>query len=567
MMDTKMKRTIITLIPMLLFIGGCTQIGLFHSKNEHVSAHDTSFPKLTERNRLIGALLPERTCYDVTYYDLNISIDPERKYLKGYVDIHARATIDFSTLQLDLAQSMQLNGVTFLGAELNINRMEDAVLVDFPEIKKGTDFVFRVNYEGTPLEAKRPPWDGGFVWEKDERGRPFISVACEGDGASLWWPCKDHIADEPDSMRMTYTVPTELFCVGNGRLENVSDSKDGGKTYTWVVKNPINNYNVSVQLGYYVLVQDTLQRGDRVEELNHYVLDYHAEAAREHFKQVRDILHFFEKYFGDYQWWEDGYKLVEVSYLGMEHQSAVTYGNNFQNRSDSRYWLNDFYGIVDGLLFHETAHEWWGNSVTAADPAHVWIHEGTAVYSEALFIEEKLGYNVSVDYLLKKRKTIQNKLPIVGPENENYWSFGDAYNKGAWALHTLRNVINDDSVWFDIMKSFPVENARKHVKTEDFRDLVNMKTGQNFTVFFDQYMYDPRTPTFEYRQKGDRFYYRWTDVQPGFNMPLDLDVNGKKVRVFPTEEIQSLTIAEFSVIVIRDWEFLIVKKKNDTLSG
>ncbi|MEE8335641.1 MAG: M1 family aminopeptidase, partial [Candidatus Neomarinimicrobiota bacterium] len=355
----------------------------------------------------------------------------------------------------------------------------------------------------------------------------------------------------------------ELICVANGRLENKISRNEGKITYTWLVKNPINNYNVSLQLGYYVLVQDTLQRQNKIEYLNHYVLDYHAEVAREHFKQARGILHFFEDKFGIYPWWNDGFKLVEVSYLGMEHQSAVTYGNNFRNRNNGHGWLDAFHGIVDGLLFHETAHEWWGNSVTALDPAHMWIHEGMAIYSEAMFIEERLGYDVAVSFLLQKRKSIQNKLPVVGPENENYWAFGDSYNKGGWIMHTLRGVINDDELWFNILKSFAVNNRRSHVKTEDFQKIVSTTTGLDFNLFFDQYFYQSGIPVFEYEQSGDSLSYKWSEVIPGFTMPLDLDINGKTKRIYPTQERQLLKIPEYSVVVIRDWEFLIKIKKID----
>ena len=259
-----------------------------------------SFPKLTERNRLLGDLLPERTCYDVKHYLINMDIDVDKKYIKGFVDISASAVENFTTLQFDLARKMKLNGVYFLDQNLKTNRKKDAVFVEFPRVKKGDNFTFRIDYEGSPLEAKKPPWDGGFVWEKDKKGRPFVSVSCEGDGAGLWWPLKDHIADEPDDgATMTFTVPEELFCVSNGRLLNISaDVKNKKKTYIWSVNNPINNYNISVQIGHYVSVQDTINRNGRIDTLNHYVLDYHEEVARNHFKQAKTVIRFFEKYFG-----------------------------------------------------------------------------------------------------------------------------------------------------------------------------------------------------------------------------------------------------------------------------
>ena len=525
-----------------------------------------SFPKLTERNRLLGDLLPERTCYDVKHYLINMDIDVDKKYIKGFVDISASAVENFTRLQFDLARKMKLNGVYYLDQNLKTTRKKDAVFVEFPDVKRGDNFTFRIEYEGRPLEAKRPPWDGGFVWEKDKKGRPYVSVACEGDGAGLWWPLKDHIADEPDDgATMTFTVPEELFCVSNGRLLDISsDIKNKKKSYTWSVNNPINNYNISVQLGHYVVVQDTINRNGGIDTLNHYVLDYHEEIARNHFKQAKMVIRFFEKYFGDYQWWDDGYKLVEVSYLGMEHQSAVTYGNNWDNWKGTRSWTSKYYGIVDGLLFHETAHEWWGNSVTAADPAHMWIHEGMAVYSEAMFIEDQLGYNVMVDFLLDKRRGIRNRMPIVGPVNQNYWAFGDSYNKGAWIMHTLRHVIDDDEVWFNILKSFAVDNAKGHVSTEDFLNYVIHHTGYNYQIIFYQYFYTHKPPTLEYYQDGTQFFYRW-DAVSGFNMPIDVNVNGVERRIVPTKNVQEIEISEFSVIRIRDWEFLMILKNNPDL--
>jgi len=534
------------------------------------STHKPSIPKLTERNRLLGALLPERTCYDVQHYGINIDIDVEKKYLKGYVDFTALAVNDFTTLQVDLAKAMQLNGVWYEDKQLTTRRVEDAVYVDFPEVKAGTEFTFRVKYEGSPQEAKNPPWDGGFVWEKDEMGRDYVSVACEGDGCGLWWPLKDHISDEPDrGATMTFTVPSDLVCVSNGQLINTSqDIYTGKQSYTWEVKSPINNYNISVQLGNYVLLQDTLHRNGEIEKMNHFVLDYHKQVASTVFPQARKVIRFFENYFGDYPFWNDGFKLVEVSYLGMEHQSAVTYGNVWNNwGGDHRSWTKDYYGIIDGLLFHETAHEWWGNSITAKDPAHMWIHEGTAVYTEAMFIEQELGYNVMVDFMLRKRRGIQNKLPIVGPENENYWAFGDAYNKGAWMLHTLRHIVNNDRVWWDLLKTFAVNNAVSNVNTDDFIAHAEHKTGTELDYFFQQYLYDPRPPTLEYYQKDGKLYYRWADVVDGFIMPMDVDINGLEGRIFPTTEIQSGDIPEHSVIHFRDWEFYIKKKKNPDLAG
>ena len=537
-----------------IFLGGCSNLDYFLT---------TGTVKLTERNRLLGELLPERACYDILFYDINIEIDVDKKYIKGYVDFTALAVENFEKLQVDLAKSMQLNNVEYNGKILSTNRKEDAVYINFPKITAGSEFTFRVYYEGSPQVAKNPPWDGGFVWEKDEAGRDYVSVACEGDGCGLWWPLKDHISDEPDKgARMSFTVPKELMCVSNGRLIDTSDNDNGTRTYIWQVVNPINNYNISVQLGNYVSLVDTVHRSNgKIETMNHYVLDYHKEVASTVFPQARKVIRFFEKNFGDYQFWEDGFKLVEVSYLGMEHQSAVTYGNVWSNwGGDHRSWTRDYYGIIDGLLFHETAHEWWGNSVTAKDPAHVWIHEGMAVYSEAMFIEQELGYNVMIDFMRKKRR-FQNISPIVGPENENYWAFGDSYNKGAWAMHTLRHVVNNDNLWWDTIKTFAKEYAKSNVNTKDFISHVENKTKMRLNYFFDQYFFDKRVPTLQYFQAGNKFHYRWADTVSDFAMPINIEINGQEKRIIPKTEKQTLTISEHSVVHVKDWQFLLNKKR------
>lgn len=537
-----------------IFLSACSNLDYFLT---------TGTVKLTERNRLLGELLPERACYDILFYDINIEIDVDRKYLKGYVDFTALAVENFEKLQVDLAKSMQLNNVEYNGKILTTSRKEDAVYINFPKITAGSEFTFRVYYEGSPQVAKNPPWDGGFVWEKDEAGRDYVSVACEGDGCGLWWPLKDHISDEPDKgARMSFTVPKELMCVSNGRLIDASDNNNGTRTYIWQVVNPINNYNISVQLGNYVSLVDTVHRSNgEVETMNHYVLDYHKEVASTVFPQARKVIRFFERNFGDYQFWEDGYKLVEVSYLGMEHQSAVTYGNVWSNwGGDHRSWTRDYYGIIDGLLFHETAHEWWGNSVTAKDPAHVWIHEGMAVYSEAMFIEQELGYNVMIDFMRKKRQ-FQNTSPIVGPENENYWAFGDSYNKGAWAMHTLRHVVNNDNLWWETIKTFAIENAKSNVNTKDFISHVENKTKMRLSYFFDQYFFDKRVPTLQYFQAGNQFHYRWADTVNDFAMPINIEINGQEKRIIPKTEKQTLTVSEHSVVHVKDWQFLLNKKR------
>ena len=361
---------------------------------------------------------------------------------------------------------------------------------------------------------------------------------------------------------MAYTVPSNMVAVGNGKLKSVVNNGDKS-TYEWFVSNPINNYNISVQIGNYVAVQDTFIKGDKIHDMNHYVLDYNKELASNYFTQSKEVIRFYEKYFGDYQWYEDGYKLVEVPYLGMEHQSAVTYGNGFSiyNGVRSKSW--PMYGVMDPLIIHETGHEWFGNSVTASDPTHIWIHEGLQVYSEAIYFEDKFNsYEVGVHYLNTLKNRIVNEIPIVGRENENHWALhGDTYMKGAWVMHTLRSVIKNDEIWFEILKEFMTENAKGFASTNDFFKKVYNKTGEDYWYFAQQYFYSPNQPQLEYYQTNEEFYYRWNNINDNFIMPLDLLVNGKELRVLPTKEYKSFKITKHSQIEVMDWKFYVQPKE------
>ena len=524
-----------------------------------------NLPELTRNNFLIGNLNENRSSYRVSFYDINIDFDIEEKSINGFVTIKAESLIDIQTLQIDLAENLNITKIIYKDIALPFSREFDAVVIDFPTvINKSNMFEFTVFYNGIPQSADNPPWAGGFTWSKDKEGRDWVAVSCEGEGARIWWPNKDHITAEGDSVRMVYTVPNNMVAVGNGKLKSIS-SKNNKSTYEWFVSNPINNYNISVQIGNYVAVQDTFIKNNQTHMLNHYVLDYNKELGSNYFQQSKEIIRFYEKYFGDYQWYDDGYKLVEVPYLGMEHQSAVTYGNGFSiyNGVRSKSW--PMYGVIDPLIIHETGHEWFGNSVTASDPTHIWIHEGLQVYSEAIYFEDKFNsYEVGVHYLNSIKNRIANEIPIVGNENENHWALhGDTYMKGAWVMHTLRSVINNDKIWFEILKDFMVENAKGFADTRDFFNKVKEKTGIDYWYFAEQYFYSPSQPELEYYQTDSDFYYRWTNVNENFIMPIDLLVNGKENRVLPTQEYLSFPISKHSQVEIMDWKFYVkpVEKK------
>jgi len=538
---------------------------LLNCQGNRPHGNQYNLPELTPNNHLIGNLNENRSSYRVSFYDINIDFDIKKKSLDGFVTIKAKSIKDLNKLQIDLAENLNIKKITYKNQKLSFKREFDAVIIDFSStIKKDSIFEFTVYYNGIPQSADNPPWAGGFTWTKDKNGRDWVAVSCEGEGARIWWPNKDHITAEGDSVRMTYTVPSNLVAVGNGKLLNIKNM--GEKTsYEWFINNPINNYNISVQIGNYVSVQDTLIKDNETHFMNHYVLDYNEELASNFFPQSKEVIRFYEKYFGDYQWYEDGYKLVEVPYLGMEHQSAVTYGNGFSmyNGVRSKSW--PMYGVIDPLIIHETGHEWFGNSVTASDPTHIWIHEGLQVYSESLFFEDKFdSYEVGVHYLNTIKNRIVNEIPIVGNENENHWALhGDTYMKGAWVMHTLRSVINNDKIWFEILNEFMIENAKGFANTNDFFQKVKEKTGTDYWYFAEQYFYTPKQPQLEYYQTDNEFYYRWKNVNDNFIMPIDLLVNGRESRVTPTRVYKSFEITKHSQIEIMDWKFYVLPLKNN----
>ena len=538
-------------------------ISLISCQENRPHGDQYNLPKLTPNNFLIGNLNDNRSSYRVSFYDINIDFDISKKSLNGFVTVKAESISDLNKLQIDLAENLNIKKITYKNQDMSFSRELDAVLVDFKStIRKGSIFEFTVFYDGVPQSADNPPWAGGFTWSKDKDGRDWVAVSCEGEGARIWWPNKDHITAEGDSVRMAYTVPSNLVAVGNGKLRSVKDLGDK-TTYEWFVSNPINNYNVSVQIGNYVAVQDTFVKNSEIHFMNHYVLDYNQELASNFFPQSKEVIRFYEKYFGDYQWYEDGYKLVEVPYLGMEHQSAVTYGNGFSmyNGIRSKSW--PMYGVIDPLIIHETGHEWFGNSVTASDPTHIWIHEGLQVYSESIYFEDKFdSYEVGVHYLNTIKNRIANEIPIVGRENENHWALhGDTYMKGAWVMHTLRSAIKNDKIWFEILKEFMIENAKGFANTEDFFQKVKSKTGVDYSYFAEQYFYSPQQPILEYYQTDNKFFYRWSNVNDNFKMPLDLLVNGAEKRVIPRKNYQSIDIEKYSQIEVMDWKFYVQPKE------
>ena len=495
-------------------------------------------PEFSREQVLLGELTPYRSCFDVYYYDLSVEVRHGSRSLSGVVEIHARAVRDFDTLQLDLHPNLAITELVdkATGQAVNYQREERAIWVQNSR-KKGETFVLSVAYGGKPYVAKRPPWKGGFVWDNDSEGNPWDGVACESDGASLWWPLKDHTSDEPDSMRLHYTVPKGLTAVGNGQLEDKTEN-DKTTTFHWFVSYPINTYNVTIYVGDFQVLEDQYQGINGKElKITHYVLPENYETAKKHFRQLKGMLDVFEDRFGPYPWYRDGFKLVESPYAGMEHQTAIAYGNGYKN---------DLNGNTDYIILHETAHEWWGNSITAKDLADVWLQEGFATYAEALYLEDRDGQEGYIQHLLFNRIFIKNKYPVVGVEDRRWFHFrknSDVYMKGSWILHTLRGQIDEDEVFFDIIKTFATQYQYQIVETADFIRLVNEKTGKDYGWFFDQYLSQNQAPELEYAVDDGKMYYRWANVNPEFDqLKLRLDLGRKKVLIRPSSKTKWIPV-------------------------
>ncbi len=497
----------------------------------------------TKADYLHGRLTPERTCFDVRYQEISVRVFPETQSITVNNRLQFLVVRDCRQIQLDLFEQMHLDSIVFNNHTLSYKRKVNTVYVYFPEkIHKGEWAEISVYASGKPIVAKKAPWDGGFVWSKDDAGKSWIGLACEGLGASCWLPCKDHWSDEADSVDVRLQVPQGLVGVSNGKLIGEKLVDNGFKEFHWQVRNPINNYNISVNIADYVHLSDVYNGAVSIP-LNYYVLNKNKLKAEAHFKQVSTMLDAFNQYFGNYPFSEDGYKLVETPYWGMEHQSCVGYGNNYQNNK----WGFDF------IIVHESGHEWFGNSVTASDPGDMWIHESFTTYSEALYVEYKDGRNQAEAYLQSQYPGISNKLPVVGPYNVYFHgrTDNDIYYKGSWMLHTLRNVIDNDTLWFNTLRSFAATFEKKNIDTRTVIDFFNRNTQRNLGLFFKQYLYTASLPVFEYKieaQEDGRLVmsYRWKNAVSGFDMPVKITVTkGLYETVVPSQKWQLIDLNYF----------------------
>lgn len=525
--------------------------------------------KFTRQDSLRGFLYSERACYDVNFYHLDIAVDLESKTISGSNSINFNATAAFHSLQVDLFSNMEMDSVIFESKKLGFERDGNAVFIRMGrQINKGDRGKIIIWYHGRPTEAENPPWDGGFVWTVDEDENPWVGVACEGDGASLWWPCKDHLTDEPDSMLMSISIESpNLSAVANGQFRGVENLKNGWRKFNWFVSNPINSYNVTLNIANYAHFSDQYISGQEILALDYYVLPYNLEKAKSHFKQVKPMLACYEQLFGKYPFWRDGFKLIETPYLGMEHQSAIAYGNGYQKG----YLGFDPSGLgFDYIIIHESAHEWFGNSISTGDLAELWIHESFTTYAEALYVEYMSDYKRSIDYLKSQKMLIANRHPVIGPMHVNFngWhSDSDMYYKGAWMLHTIRSVVDDDKLWKEVIRSFTEKFMYQITNTEEVIAYFNQATGKNLTKIFNQYLRFKNVPELEFKlnQTGKdlTYQFRWKADVAGFDMPIRITTKKASFDwIYPTVEWQSITIKKMSQFDFRvDTDRFYVKLK------
>lgn len=516
----------------------------------------------TRKDSLHGGLRFERTCYDVLRYDVSIKINPTEKFIVGYNDITFKVVENTRKIQLDLFENMGIDSIILNQKKLTYKREFDAVFLNFPmDLAKGTEQKIRFYYSGKPIIAKRAPWDGGFVFKKDTAGKDWVAVAVQGTGASLWYPCKDSQTDEPDNgATIKVAVPNGLMNVSNGRLIGQEDLRNGYTRWDWEVKNPINNYDITVNIGDYVHFGETYKGLD----LNYYVLRENETKAKVQFEQAKPMLDCFQSKFGAYPFAEDGYKLVETPYLGMEHQSAVAYGNEYVNG----YRGGDLSGTGIGMLFdyiiiHESGHEWFGNSITSKDIADMWIHEGFTMYTEVVFVECQYGYDKAMQYINGMQQNIRNDSPLIGPYGVNKEGSGDMYPKGALLLNTLRHVVNDDSKWWQLLVNYAQKFRHQIIDTETVIAFFNQQTGKNLTPIFNEYLRYVGIPSLDLKVSKGILEYRWRSHTTDFNMPVDIRIKGKIVRLEPTIKWQksSLKIKKLKDVTVLKDHFLITATK------
>ncbi|MDG2350662.1 MAG: M1 family metallopeptidase [Flavobacteriaceae bacterium] len=511
----------------------------------------------TKQDTLRGSITEERAWWDLNHYHLDIKVDPEKKYISGHNTIQYTVLKSHSIMQIDLQAPLVITKVTQDSIILPVESVGSAHFISLAETQNVGDINYlKVHYEGHPQEAKNAPWDGGVSWKKDPNGNHFIATSCQGIGASIWWPNKDHMYDEVDSMHISVNIPKNLTNISNGRLLDLEQHNDDTVTSHWFVSNPINNYGVNINIGDYAHFSEVFNGEKGALDLDYYVLKDNLKKAKLHFKDAPKMMSAFEFWLGPYPFYEDGFKLVEVPYLGMEHQSSITYGNQYLKG----YLGNDLsktgWGLkFDFIIIHEAGHEWFANNITYRDIADMWIHEGFTAYIESLYLEYHFGKKAGNEYAVGKGQVIRNDKPIIGHYNVNNEGSSDMYNKGAFMLHTLRQLIGNDEKWRNILRGLNTTFYHQTVTTKEIEEYLSKTSQINLTAFFNQYLRDVRIPTIEYKLHNDNVTYRYTNIVNNFDMPVKLKLKEGYQWIYPKAEWQNLDLKETSFTI--DENFLI----------
>ena len=514
----------------------------------------------THQDTLRGSITNERIWWDLLHYDLAVKVDIPTKSIQGTNTITYKVLQDNQLMQIDLQKPMKITAIQQDGDSLTYDRDGNVYYIQLIK-KQPIDSLKKItiDFEGIPMASINPPWDDGLTWSKDKNGNDFIATSCQGGGASIWWPCKDHMYDEPENgIKLSITTPENLMGVANGRLKNTIINNGNTKTYVWEVENPINNYGVNMNIGDYAHFSDKY-KGEKGElDCDYFVLSYNLEKAKKQFEQAPKMLEAFEYWFGPYPFYEDSFKLVEVPYLGMEHQSSVTYGNDFQNGYRGKDLSGSGWGLkFDFIIIHESGHEWFANSITYKDIADMWIHESFTAYSENLYLDYHYGTEASNEYVIGTRRLIKNDRPIIGHYNVNKTGSGDMYYKGANMLHMLRQIVNNDKQWRSIMRGLNEKFYHQTVTTDQIEEYLSHAMGRELKPFFDQYLRSIQIPKFEYKINENQFLYRWSSVVDDFNIPIKVAINDQTQWLSPTKSWKKLQIQGNDVIVKVDHNFYV----------
>ena len=518
----------------------CISLLLIFATYNSGIAQQSNFSK---QDTLRGSITPERVWWDLLHYNLDFKVSPSSKNIEGSNLIRYEVLSQNQLMQIDLQPPMKITSVLENNKELNYNREGNVYYVQLKKNQQiGAINEITIHFKGAPKISNNPPWDDGFTWGKDNNGTDFIATSCQGGGSSIWWPSKDHMYDEPDQgIELSITAPKHLISVSNGRHIQTKENSNKTNTSTWKVINPINNYGVNINIGDYVHFTEEYKGKKGVLDCDYYVVSYNLEKAKKQFKEVSRTLEAFEHWFGPYPFYEDSYKLVEVPYLGMEHQSSVTYGNGYKNGYKGIDLSGTGWGLkFDFIIVHESGHEWFANNITNIDIADMWIHESFTAYSENLFLDYHFGTEASNAYVTGTRKNIQNDKPIIGNYNVNNSGSSDMYYKGANMLHTLRQIIDNDKKWRSILVGLNKDFYHQTVTTLQIENYIDKYFEIDLKPFFNQYLRTIKIPTLDYKLENNNLLYKWSNVVDGFSIPIKVFINSSSQWIRPTSRWKKL---------------------------